>query len=508
MGITQNNPGRVGLNRSYPFPVGSGGWNAFDPLSKMPSSDAIVMDNFFPNQGSTDLRSGFESWGTGLGGAVESLYEWSGQTSKKLIAAANNKLWDVTLKAAGTQLAMGYGSNRWQAVNFRGRLILCNGVDAPQDFDGTTITAPAWTGVTLTNLVNVNVFRNRVYFVEKDTANVWYGGVDSVAGALTKFDLSGAGSYGGSLMVMATWTQGTQTGSNEFAVFVMDTGEALIYSGANPGSADWSIIGRFKLGRPLGRRSAFKVGSQLLLITDTGVEDFSTVLNVAIENIGTAITTKISNAYIRNIAVYGNIFGWEGIYYPKGTRLIINVPRVVNTTQDQFVANTASKAWCRFIGQNANCWSLLNGDLYFGGNDGVVYHADYGYSDNNANIEGYLKTAFSYLGGEKSKRKKLNFIRPVILSDTTISPALGISVDFSPDDGVSGTSTIGLAGGTLWDTKAWDTFPWGDSFIVNARWYNIRGLCYCAAVKFKIATNSVSVSIQTMDILYQQGTFI
>ena len=69
------------------MPVGSTGWNRFDPLSRMPESDAIVMDNFYPNQGSTDLRNGYEVWATGMGGAVESLYEWSGATSRKLIAA-------------------------------------------------------------------------------------------------------------------------------------------------------------------------------------------------------------------------------------------------------------------------------------------------------------------------------------------------------------------------------------------------------------------------------------
>ena len=508
MAITNRATNRSGTNRSYPFPVGSGGWNAFSPLSQMPPTDAIIMDNFFPNQGSTDLRTGYEIWSTGLGGAVESLYEWSGAASKKLIAAAGGKLWDATLKTAGTQLAMGYNSNRWQAVNFKSRLILVNGTDAPQDFDGTTVTAPAWTGPTLNALIGVNVYRNRVYFIPKTSASVWYGGVDAVSGALIEFDLSGAGQYGGSLMVMGTWTRGTETGANEFAVFVMDTGETLIYSGANPGASDWAIIGRFKLGLPLGRRSIFKVGSQLLLITNTGVEDFSTILQVAIENTGTAITRKITNAYTQNLAVYGNIFGWEGIYYPKGTRLIINVPRVVNTTQDQYVMNTASKAWCRFIGQNANCWSLLGGDLYFGGNDGRVYHADYGQSDNGANINGYLKTAFSYLGVDPSMLKKLNVLRPVILADAVVSPAFGISINFSPDDNVNGTPTTGVSGGTFWDQGFWDLSDWTGGYVVNDEWSSIEGLCYCASIKCKVSTNAFSISLQTFDVLFETGNYI
>lgn len=509
MAFTGRNPGRRELNQSYPFPVGSGGWNAFDPLSQMPATDAIVMDNLFPNQGSTDLRTGFESWATGLGGgAVESLYEWGGATSKKLIAAAGGKFWDVTLKAAGTQIAAGYTSNRWQAINFKGRLILANGADAPQDYDGAAVTAPAWTGPTLNKLIQVNAYRNRVYFVEKDTAKVWYGGVDAVAGALTDFDLSAAGQLGGSLMLTATWTQGTQTGSNEFFVAVMDTGEALIYTGANPGAADWEIIGRFKLGLPMGRRAAFKVGAQLLLITNTGVEDFSTILQVGIENAGTAISKKITNAYKQNIAVYGNIFGWEGIYYPKGTRLIVNVPRIVNNTQDQYVMNTTSRAWCRFMGQNANCWAVLSGNLYFGGNDGKVYHADYGQSDNGANINGYLKTAFSYLGGDPSRVKRLQMLRAVILADAIVSPAFGVSINFDSDDSVNGVPTIGSSGGTLWDEGFWDLSDWGESFVVNDEWSSIDGLCYCASIKCKISTNAVSISLQTFDITYQTGSHI
>ena len=66
MAITQRQSSRGGVNKSYPMPVGSTGWNRFDPLSRMPESDAIVMDNFYPNQGSTDyvmaMRFGLRAW--------------------------------------------------------------------------------------------------------------------------------------------------------------------------------------------------------------------------------------------------------------------------------------------------------------------------------------------------------------------------------------------------------------------------------------------------------------
>ena len=509
MAITQRQSSRGGVNKSYPMPVGSTGWNRFDPLSRMPESDAIVMDNFYPNQGSTDLRNGYEVWATGMGGAVESLYEWSGATSRKLISAAGGKIWDATLKAAATQLKLGFTNNRWQGVNFKGRLFLVNGADAPQDFDGTTVNSTAWTGpASINSLVNVNSYRNRLYFVQGNTAKIWYGGIEAITGALTEFDLSAAGRIGGSLMLMATWTQGTETGANEFAVFVMDTGECLIYSGAYPAAADWSLIGRFKLGTPMGRRAAFNTGSQLLLITNTGVEDFSTLIQVGIENAGTAISRKITNAFTDVVKIYGNLFGWQGIYYPKGTRILINVPISTNTTQYQYVMNTANRAWCRFKNQNANCWSLLNDDIYFGGNNGTVYHADFGQSDAGANIEGYLKTAFSYLGSNPSTKKKLNMLRPVILADAVVSPAFGISRDFSPDDSVDGTPTVGTSGGTFWDEGFWDLSDWAGGFVVNDEWTSIDGICYCMAVKCQVATNSVSISIQTFDILYLEGGFI
>ena len=509
MAITNRSSSQAGVNRSYPMPVGSGGWNRYDPLNKMPENDAIVMDNFYPNQGSTDLRNGYEVWGTGLGGSVESLYEWSGPSSRKLIAGAGGKIWDATLKGAAVQLAMGFTNNRWQAVNFKGRLFMVNGVDAPQDYNGTAVAATAWTGpMSINALINVNAYRNRLYFVEKDTAKVWYGGVEAITGALTVFDLSSAGRVGGSLTLMATWTQGTETGADEFAVFVMDTGECLIYAGSNPAATDWSLIGRFKLGTPMGRRASFNVGAQLLLITNTGVEDFGTLIRVGIENAGTAVSKKITNAFTEVITIYGSLFGWQGIYYPKGQRLLVNVPIITNNTQYQYVMNTASRAWCRFKGQNANCWSLLNDNLFFGGNNGVVYHADFGQSDAGTNIEGYLKTAFSYLGGSRSNRKKLNMLRPVILADAVVSPAFGISIDFSPDDTVNGTPTVGVSGGTFWDEGFWDLSDWAGGYVVNDEWSSLDGLCYCMAVKCQVETNAVAISIQTFDILYQQGSNI
>src|SRR6185312_8443377 len=97
------------------------------------------------------------------------------------------------------------------------------------------------------------------------------------------------------------------------------------------------------------------------------------------------LTSIIMNQMALAAQSYKGNFGWQLIEYALGTLAILNIPIQENNQQMQFVMNTITGAWSRFIGRdgnglnpsfgiNANCWEVDGNDkIYFGGNDGTVY---------------------------------------------------------------------------------------------------------------------------------------
>jgi hypothetical protein len=199
-------------------------------------------------------------------------------------------------------------------------------------------------------------------------------------------------------------------------------------------------------------------------------------------------------------------FGWEGIVYPTARYVIFNVPQVENTRQIQFVMNVISGAWCRFLNLNAACWGLLNDGLYFGGNDGKVYQADYGQTDNGSDLNWDIKTAFNDCrSGGVNKYFKL--IQPLFLTSGAISIAVGINVDF---DNVAPTASVSAtpADTGLWGSGRWGIAKWGGSGILIRDWLTVGRFGNYVAGRFKGASNGVSVQYNGCSITYEkaQGT--
>ena len=70
------------------------------------------------------------------------------------------------------------------------------------------------------NLVYVCKYRNRLFFIEKNSMNAWYLGIDSVGGALLQIPLSGAASKGGKLVFCAVWSIISGSGTDDKLVFM------------------------------------------------------------------------------------------------------------------------------------------------------------------------------------------------------------------------------------------------------------------------------------------------
>jgi len=481
------------LAQSTRFPSPIGGWNVYDSIAAMDPVYSLIMDNIIPTTSDCTVRKGYQSFATGLGGNVETLFNYGGPSAQKLLAAANGSVFDVTAGGAvGAALGTGYTSNRWQFTNFGtpgGEFIVAvNGADTPWNFNGTTIqTTPAITGLTSSTIINICAYQQRLYFVVKNSLAFWYLPVNSIGGAATSFDLSSLFPLGGHLVAIGSWSRAGLTEQQDLIVFLTNMGEFAVYAGTDPGDAtQWALQNRGRIGVPVGYRCIEKIGADLYIICQDGLVALSQVLWLGRVDTTKAISQKIGSAVNTATQLYGDNFGWQIFLYPRGNLCIVNVPISQNQTIQQYCADTVTGAWCRFININANCWALLNDDPYFGGTDGAVYKWDTGYSDNGSAINWECRQAFVTMG-DPGLNKLWTLIRPIFRYAGTPAIKIVLEVDYALDIPQVPPS-LPSSPESEWDTALWDTAPWSDGQTISELWSSVGGLGRVCAIHMKGAT--------------------
>lgn len=522
----RQNRQRQTVSRGVPMPAPVEGWDTSSALAAMSPKRAIVLDNLFPQAEYVEIRKGYgRHRATATAGPVETLIVYNGAETSSMWAVAGGNLHDVT-NASGVAAAVaggisGLGNSRIQYVNFTttgGHFAwCCNGENAPFTYDGSVWAAtPAITGITAADVINVNAHKSRLWLVLKNSTKVAYLATDSIGGAATTFELGGIFSMGGFVVAMGTWTRDSGDGPDDYAVFLSSRGQMAVYGGTDPSSANtWSLIGVINLGAPLGRRCVTKVGADLAIITIDGVIPLSASLSLdrgALEKV--AITKRIRRAMNDAARDGGSLFGWELVGYPKGTMAILNVPIIENSTQQQFVMNTLTGAWCRFTGQNANTFAVLNDRLFFGGNSATVYEADINGNDYDSDFTGLMKTSFQDYG-QKGAKKRWTMIQPLITTGSSITPSVGLDTDFrngAPLSPVPGTPSSDTS---LWNVMIWNQDVWGQSENTLVNWLSISGLGQNAAINLRVdvtgtttAPPPVSMKINGFNLTLESGEFL
>lgn len=484
---------KVAQGASVPAPIE--GWDAVSPLAAMSPKRAIKMDNWFPQPSWVELRKGFVVHSNTNGQPVETLATYNGVSSKNMFAAAGDAVFDVTDSGGSTQVLSGLTNARWQFVNFSTTggnfLYMVNGADVPRYFDGVSWAMATITGVSSSDIVGVNAYKNRLWFTINESSDAAYLPVDSIQGAAVTFPLGGLFTKGGFLMAMGTWSIDAGDGPDDYAVFLSSQGQCAIYSGIDPTDPnDFRLVGVFDMGAPIGRRCLTRVGADIALICIDGVVPLSRAMifeRAAVVKV--SLTQRIQRVMNESAKLYKDHFGWQLISYPRGTRAILNVPVAENNNQVQYVMNTLSGAWCQFIGMKANCWELLNDDPYYGGNDGLVYRADTSGGDAGNTLSADLMTAFNYYGTH-GNQKRWSMCRPQLTTDGQVDPGLGFNVDFR-DDAPLSVPTTNILSSSLWDVAQWDVADWAGDIRVIANWTSVTGIGYCASIRLAVNVDAV-----------------
>ena len=374
--------------------------------------------------------------------------------------------------------------------------------------DATTVGAYtinyAITGVNSNTFVHVNLFKNFLFFVQENSMEVWYLPVGQVAGAATKLDFGGIARMGGFIQAMGTWTIDAGQGADDYAVWVTNNGEAIVYNGTNPDAAEtWALKGVWQLGQTFNRRCFLKWGGDLLLLTQDGLVPLASALQSSRLDPRVNLTDKIYYAISQEASLYAANFGWQINYFASENMLIINIPS--GNGIRQFCMHTISKAWCSFSNINAKCWELSYDTMYFGGNGFVGRFWD-SYSDAGNNINAEVQQAYSYFDAP-GQQKRFTMIRPIFQTDNGLPGILvGINTDFDAQNSL-GAVSFNAVSSTLgvWDSATWDEDVWGGALALTRLWQGVTGIGYSGGIIMKVASQGIDVHWVSSDYVMERG---
>lgn len=516
------------------------GWNATDSLAAMDPSFAVVLDNWFPDQ--TDVRSrlGATTWATGLPDRVVSLLAFRSGTASELFASCETGIYDTTSAGAvGAPVYTNIASGFYNYVNYTtaagvhylvavdGRVNGFSSYEETLAYDGTTWTVlngtstPQLDGVAGTDLCGVEVFKTRLWFLERNTLNAWYLPTGAF-GVATVFPLGQIFRRGGYLTDVATWTVDGGAGVDDLLVFTTSEGEAAVYKGTDPSSAaTFALVGVYYIGRPVGgnyaSRVLIKYGGDLLYASAEGIGELSRLLQSASVERLNYFTRNIEKYYKQAVSRSNSIAGWQLMEYPEASFVLLNAPllpdfppgtpeaETLEGPYQQLVMNTASGAWCRFMGWNGVVFETFDRKLFLGQGSTVAQVWD-GPNDFGASITCYAKTAFNYFGA-RGQQKQWTLYRPQFQLDGAgpLTLSMGLSVDFV-DTVVNSTSGGGTLASDVWDVALWDVGMWSAESI-NKAWRSVFGPPgYCLALRLQSSSNSLVVSWLSTDYLYKPCT--
>lgn len=370
-----------------------------------------------------------------------------------------------------------------------------------------TYTPLGIAGVDSSTLINVNAYKERLWFTQKDTMKIWYLDVDSIGGTAADINFGGITRSGGYLQAMGTWTLDAGQGVDDYAVFVTSMGEVLVYAGLDPTDpTNWQLRGVWQLGQTFSRRCFFKWSGDLLLLTQDGLVPLASALQSSRLDPRVNLTDKIYYAVSQAASEFSTYFGWQINYLAEANMLVLNIPTA--TGWQQFVMHTITKSWAQFTGIDASCFEIHNDRLYFGGNGfvGKYWNSN---ADDGENINGYVQQAYNYFDS-RGQQKRFTMVRPIFLTDNGNPTVLaGVNVDFDVQNQLGAVTFNPIGDLGIWDSGVWDVSLWGGGgLIVSKQWQGVTGVGYAAGLALSIASQGIEVHWASTDFVMERGGVI
>ena len=265
-------PAQVAIKQeTITFPAPTRGLIISENESYMQPGAAVVLDNWKPTMKGAAVRGGCQLWAQFPEAVpiISSFWYVNGIIEKMFYATQTNVYDASTLTPVVIKAGQNNGNYTASQMSNQGGdfMIAVNDAgDLPIFFDGTTWTTLSADQIHADttaypdnnvehgqNLINVCKYRNRWFFIEQNSMNAWYLGINSVAGDLNMIPLSGAATGGGKLVFCTVWSLDAGDGTDDKIVFMTDQGEIIVFTGQTPQTHP---IGAKKAGSICRRRWA------------------------------------------------------------------------------------------------------------------------------------------------------------------------------------------------------------------------------------------------------------
>ena len=238
------------------------GWNKKDPLPAVPEGFALNLDNLFPAVTGVKLRGGTTRLTTTAStSSTESIMPHNqADGTHDLVIASDNDLDTVNFSSGARTSVKGattITSDKWQHLNYKGRLFICNGADRVLSRTTGNFAAAGFTVSASPDddLTNIGLYSGALWFTQKDSTEVLYAAAGNITGALTAYDPGIYLKKGGSIIYASGHQQNIGDRKSEMMVMISSEGEILTFIGASPSFTSWDFIGRHEFPEPLGLRS-------------------------------------------------------------------------------------------------------------------------------------------------------------------------------------------------------------------------------------------------------------
>lgn len=472
---------------SIPIPAPSAGMNTRDGVSSLMPTECRSMKNMIAERGKVVIRKGKTEHQTISGASsVGTLFTHEGVSANVLLAASDGEIYNVTGSPSALTSA-NYNSDIWSIAQFNDTTIAVNGQDTPWAFNGSTIgaTGISGSGLTISNLRTIHVVGIRLWFTEKNSADVWYLAVNAITGTATKFQLSQETKGG---YCVGIYPYGPVT------VFVMSTGEVVTYQG-DPGT-DFSQVKSYSIPKPVGYDPAIDVSGQPVIMTNSGPLPFEAIAaGIAFDTTALDTWGKIAPSWASDFETYGTNANWNAIY---AMGLVIFNIQQDSTTSKQWVYNTRTRAWSYFDNLNCNSIAELNGALYVSAKDSNTVWKYQGGTDDGSSIVGTIRGGFLY--PFQSKVNGQYTLAKINVESTGLATAqVQVDVEFQ-EQGVSAAEyPISSSGSGPWGS-AWGS-AWGQSGQPILKWSSVKGFGRSVAPVVQFNSQADDLAFYSVDLM-------
>jgi hypothetical protein len=490
------------------IPAPIDGLNLVANPTDLKPTEATRLVNLLPGQGGSRPRLGYTEFATGAGAGLRSIMGFVGTTptDQRLFAATDIGIFNISAGGAiPAQLVTFPNATEESGRGTYFSIALIGGryliyVDEDNGYYRYEADTDAWTKVTEgvgagqisgadpADFATGVAFKNRLWFVKKDSGTAYYLPAGVVAGTVTAFEFGNKFPNGGKLAALAVWSKDTSQSLDDRLVAISSNGDVVIYEGSDPDSAStFRQAGAWFVGAPpRGRRLFASYSGDLYILCAFGLLPISRLLSGAeVGEEQTFTTWKIGlevQAAIKSLGAYS---GWEVRVVPSQGTLMISTPPT-DGVYTQYVQNVTRQAWCIYEGLPYECGEYYDKTLYVGDADGNVWKHE-GYLDGVLSdgtegepVEFEYVSYFSDL--EQVGHKQVHFARPVFVGEG--APSIKVRALFDYADPYELTvEDAAVVGDSLFDVALFDDATFFGGRVTTQKTYGVSGVGLVCAIQ-------------------------